>query len=69
MLSFPCHFDVFLLYSHQSPRQYSGGVPVSTAGRAGLGWQAKRQLVKLPKQLNAKKEDEYVSDEALALAA
>ena len=51
LLSFSCNFDVFLLYSHLSPRQYSGGVPVSTAGRAGLGWQAKRQLVKLPKKI------------------
>ena len=42
---------------------------VSTGGRSGLRLRIKRQLVKLPNQLNAKKEDEYVSDEALALAA
>ena len=43
---------------------------VSTGGRLGLWLRAERQLLKLAKKLSAKKEDEFVSDEAvLALAA
>ena len=43
---------------------------VSTGGRPLLRLRSKRQLVKLAKKINAKKEDEvFVSDEAELLAA
>ena len=59
MLKFPMH-------------QYisSGGVLVSTGGFSCHQLQVKRQLVKLAKPLTAKKEDDFVLDEAeFALAA
>jgi len=47
-----------------------GGVLVSTGGFSCHQLQVKRQLVKLAKPLTAKKEDDFVLDEAeFALAA
>jgi hypothetical protein len=46
-----------------------GGVSVSTGVRSGQRLQAERQLLKLAKQLTAKKEDEVSFEAEYALAA
>ena len=57
-------------YIPYAPIYFFGGVLVSTGGFSCHQLQVKRQLVKLAKPLTAKKEDDFVLDEAeFALAA